>query len=84
MKSFLNVCYYWAEIYVVIVYYSIDNEIELKTCVDSDFTSCNLTYLHSYLSGKQWCLISERINNFGEQPCKELMVILIYEYIYLT
>ncbi|KAJ8972405.1 hypothetical protein NQ317_010328 [Molorchus minor] len=71
MKSFLNIAYHWGELYTVLAYYSINNEVEIVKSVDNDFTSCNITYLHSYLNVKQWCLISERITNFGELPCKQ-------------
>lgn len=74
MRAFLNISYYWAEIYMSLEYYSVNNDIKLIKIIDSNFSSCNLTYLHSYLSDKEWCLISERINNFGEKPCKQLMV----------
>lgn len=49
---------------------------------DTNYTACNITYLHTYLNIKQWCHLSERITNFGDKPCKELMVISLYDYIY--
>ncbi|KAJ8930658.1 hypothetical protein NQ314_016520 [Rhamnusium bicolor] len=73
MRSFLNVAYNWAEIYLMLEYYSLDNAVGSKKPLDNDFTSCNITYIHSYLNIQQWCLISERITNFGELPCKELL-----------
>ncbi|KAJ8949966.1 hypothetical protein NQ318_002374 [Aromia moschata] len=73
MRSFLNIAYHWAEIYIILVYYSDNKEVQLKKSIDSDITPCNITYMHPYLSVKQWCLISERITNFGEVPCKLLL-----------
>ncbi|XP_068900986.1 uncharacterized protein [Tenebrio molitor] len=79
MRAFLNVCYYWAEIYMTLEYYAISKEVKMPKTLDNNFSSCNLSYLHSYLSGKEWCLISERINNFGEKPCKEIMQKLVIQ-----
>ncbi|RZC42407.1 uncharacterized protein BDFB_000322, partial [Asbolus verrucosus] len=79
MRGFLNLCYYWAEIYITLEYYSISNNVKMKRTTDSNLSSCNLTYLHSYLSDKEWCLISERITNFGGKPCKEIMQKLVIQ-----
>ncbi|XP_018577936.1 uncharacterized protein LOC108916212 [Anoplophora glabripennis] len=73
MRSFLNISYNWAEVYMSLEYYSINNEVELNKSIDNNFAACNITYLHSYLTVKQWCLISERITNFGEIACKQLL-----------
>ncbi|XP_044268895.1 uncharacterized protein LOC123014085 isoform X2 [Tribolium madens] len=73
MRAFLNISYYWAEIYMSLEYYSVKHDFNLIKVINSNFSACNLTYLHSYLTDKEWCLISERINNFGEKPCKQIM-----------
>lgn len=75
MTAFLNISYYWAEIYMTITYYSDSNELEMKKSHDNDYSCCNITYLHSYLTIEQWCLISERISNFGGKSCNKIMVI---------
>lgn len=74
MAAFLNISYCWAELYITLAYYSINNGVEIQKTVNTDFSACNLIYLHSYLTTEQWCLISQRISNFGEKPCIFLMV----------
>uniref|UniRef100_A0A1Y1K0Y5 Nucleolar 27S pre-rRNA processing Urb2/Npa2 C-terminal domain-containing protein n=1 Tax=Photinus pyralis TaxID=7054 RepID=A0A1Y1K0Y5_PHOPY len=71
MRLYLNVCFKWGELYMVLAYYSSD--VRLKRQLDSDPSACNVTYLHSYLNTAQWRLISQRIANFGEKPCKKIM-----------
>ncbi|XP_030755377.1 uncharacterized protein LOC115881831 [Sitophilus oryzae] len=73
MRTFLNIAYVWAEIYMTLTYYSINNEVKMVTLMDNTYTACNLLYLHSYLDVLQWQLISQRISNFGEYPCKRLL-----------
>ncbi|CAH0548101.1 unnamed protein product [Brassicogethes aeneus] len=65
VRAFLNISYNWSEMHMVLNYYS-----PMEESKDAE----NVTYnIHSYLSVKQWSLIYERITNFGEKPCKELM-----------
>lgn len=64
----------WAEVHIVLSYYSIDEKISLKRKIGTDYAACNLTYLHAYLTQSEWALISQRIANFGEKECKCLMV----------
>ncbi|KAJ8922237.1 hypothetical protein NQ315_004174 [Exocentrus adspersus] len=73
MKSFLSVAYNWAEVYLCLEYYAFNKEIQLNKLVDNNSIACNITYLHSYLTVNQWCLISERITNFGEVACRQLL-----------
>lgn len=71
--SFLNIAYHWAEMYMILKYYT----PHIKTfpgVLDNNFSSCNISYTHSFLSDRKWCLLSERITNFGEEPCKTLLV----------
>ncbi|CAH1179596.1 unnamed protein product [Phaedon cochleariae] len=72
MRSFLKISFYWAEMKMLLKYYSSDEDKSIGT-PDNNFALCNLTFLHPYLTIKQWCLISERINNFGEPSCKQLL-----------
>ncbi|KAK5640150.1 hypothetical protein RI129_010961 [Pyrocoelia pectoralis] len=71
MRVYLNICFMWGELYMVLAYYS--SEVNLKKHIDNDPSACNVTYIHSYLNRAQWRLISQRITNFGEQPCKKIM-----------
>ncbi|KAF2892291.1 hypothetical protein ILUMI_13873, partial [Ignelater luminosus] len=73
MRAYLNVCYSWGELYINLAYYSSNGEVVFQRTLDSDSSACNITYLHPYLSRDQWCLISQRIANFGEKPCKQIM-----------
>lgn len=74
MRSFLNIANYWAEVGIVLKYYSVNQDDVQKKTLENNFSACNITYLHPYLSVEEWCLISERINNFGEIACKHLLV----------
>ncbi|VEN44513.1 unnamed protein product, partial [Callosobruchus maculatus] len=73
MRSFLNIAYHWGEIYLMVAYYSSFEYCQLNPPAVPDATACNLTFLHSYLDAQEWCLILERITNFGETPCKTLV-----------
>ncbi|KAJ3662927.1 hypothetical protein Zmor_007241 [Zophobas morio] len=79
MRAFLNISYYWAEVYMTLEYYSVNNQIKMTKTLDNNFSAFNLTYIHPYLSNKEWCHISERINNFGEKPCKKIMQKLLIQ-----
>lgn len=74
MRSYLNICYTWAELYIVLSHYSLSGEVKMTRIIDTDSSACNITYLHSYLTRDQWCTIAQRITNFGETPCKQIMV----------
>lgn len=78
MFSFLNICYVWAEVAILLMYYAPIDGINLKGTASTDISASNITYLHSYLSAEQWSLVSQRIKNFGEQPCKYILVSLKY------
>ncbi|CAG9833695.1 unnamed protein product [Diabrotica balteata] len=74
MRSFLNIAYHWAEVTLVLKYYSFNqDDNEVKSVADYNFAACNITYVHPYLTVDEWCLISERISNFGELSCKQLL-----------
>lgn len=73
MWSFLNIAFHWAEIYMTLKYYSLKNE-SYNGVLDNNTTSCNISYAHPYLTDREWCLLSERITNFGEAPCKKILV----------
>ncbi|XP_057669503.1 uncharacterized protein LOC130901874 [Diorhabda carinulata] len=74
MRSFLNMGYYWAEMNIILKYYSLNQEDKTKaSALDYNLAACNITYIHPYLSIDEWCSISERITNFGEVSCKQLL-----------
>ncbi|CAG9772758.1 unnamed protein product [Ceutorhynchus assimilis] len=73
MRTFLNLSYVWAEVYITLAYYSMNNEVQMATVMDKTYSAANLKYLHSYMDIKQWQLIAQRISNFGEYPCKKLL-----------
>lgn len=74
MRAYLNVCYMWGEVCIMAAYYSPDMSSLVGKTEDYDYSPCNLVYLHDYLSGDQWSMIEQRITNFGEIPCKHIMV----------
>lgn len=75
MWSFLNIAFHWAEVCMTLRYYSESNFTDtLNELSTTDNTTANITFLHPYLTVKEWCLVSERITNFGEHPCKMLLV----------
>lgn len=73
MGAFLNIAYSWAELYIVLGYYSTD-ELKPKLVMDKDHSCFNIVYLHSYLTAEQWHTLSQRITNFGEKPCNQTLV----------
>ncbi|XP_066147731.1 uncharacterized protein [Euwallacea fornicatus] len=73
MRTFLNLAYIWAEIYITLSYYSINNEVHIATIKDNHYSASSLTYLHSYMTVKEWHLIVQRITNFGTTPCFQLL-----------
>lgn len=73
MWSFLNIAYHWTEMYMVLKYYTPDIDT-FPSILDNNFTACNISYTLSFLNDREWCLLSERITNFGEEPCKDLLV----------
>ncbi|GLV32078.1 uncharacterized protein CBL_11966 [Carabus blaptoides fortunei] len=79
MFSFLHICYVWAEVAILLMYYAPIDNINLKGTTSTDNSASNITYLHSYLTAEQWSLVSQRIKNFGEQPCKYILQKLIIQ-----
>ncbi|XP_060520542.1 uncharacterized protein LOC132698480 isoform X2 [Cylas formicarius] len=73
MRTFLNLCYVWGEVYMTLTYYSVDAGIAMDRVADNTYTACHLMYVHPYLDLSQWQLISQRITNFGEYECKKLL-----------
>ncbi|XP_050298879.1 uncharacterized protein LOC126737851 [Anthonomus grandis grandis] len=69
MRAFLELAYIWAEINITLNYYSDSKELEVST-VNNSPSAANLTYLHSYMDVNDWKLVTQRISNFGEAPCK--------------
>ncbi|XP_065162235.1 uncharacterized protein [Atheta coriaria] len=69
MRVFLQLSYVWGELKILVLH----NGESLSEVKDSEVSSCNITCLHSYLPAQTWCLIAERISNFGEVLCKKIM-----------
>lgn len=86
MRAYLNICYAWGDVCLILAYYSPDIESIAAKVEDSDYSLCNLVYLHNYLSREQWCIIAQRITNFGEVHCKYVMVnrLICIEYFFTT
>lgn len=76
MRTFLNLCFYWGELYIIMENYLLFNK--------GESTESTLNDLFSHIGDKEWGLISERVNNFGGKPCKTIMVSFIglIQYIY--
>ncbi|KAK4873224.1 hypothetical protein RN001_015253 [Aquatica leii] len=70
MQAYLNLCLKWGDVQITLAYYE---NTSVETLLDNDYSATNLTYLHSYLTREQWRLISQRIANFGEKRCKQIM-----------
>lgn len=81
MRSYLQLCYNWAEFNVILTFYIKEIRSKDKFTLDKDYSAYNITYLHPYLTANQWYLISQRIANFGEEPCKNIMEKLILQKI---
>ncbi|CAH2005718.1 unnamed protein product [Acanthoscelides obtectus] len=73
MQSFLSIAFHWGEIRLMLAYYSSFEYCKPAKPELTDAMACNVTYLHPYLDVQNWCLISERVKNFGETPCKTLL-----------
>lgn len=78
MRTFLNICCTWGDLYMILSYYSSNVDILLTKIRSQDHSLANISYIHSYLTAVQWSLISERVNNFGKVSCKRLMVSCYY------
>lgn len=76
MRTFLNLCFYWGELYIIIENYLVPNKVEIMESTDYNCMPGTPGYLYSYITNKDWGLISERVNNFGEKSCKNIMVSL--------
>lgn len=85
MWSFLNIAFHWAEMYMTLKYYCSDSTLYQGILDNNTKTSCNISYTHPYLTDREWCLLSERITNFGEMPCKNFLVSCFnYSYINIS
>ncbi|PNF39825.1 hypothetical protein B7P43_G03174 [Cryptotermes secundus] len=82
MVAFLQLCYNWGEMKVLLIHYSVKYEsaADLQlAALQEDISATNLSYLHPYLNSELWNLVAQRIDNFGEADCKELLVKLILQ-----
>ncbi|XP_025829200.1 uncharacterized protein LOC108735919 isoform X4 [Agrilus planipennis] len=73
MYAYLNICYNWADLSILMKCHLNRRNMHFNLTLDSDNTGYNITSIHPYLTRDQWCLIAERITNFGEAPCKKIM-----------
>jgi hypothetical protein len=77
MVAFLQLCYNWGEMRILLIQYSVSYEstADLQlAALQEDIIATNLCYLHPYLNGELWNLVAQRIGNFGEADCRELFV----------
>ncbi|GJQ79406.1 hypothetical protein Trydic_g16265 [Trypoxylus dichotomus] len=81
MRTFLNICCTWGELYMILSYYSTNVDISLTEIRKQDHSLCNISYIHPYLTAAQWSLISERVNNFGKTTCKQMVQNLYIQHI---
>ncbi|XP_017768087.1 PREDICTED: uncharacterized protein LOC108556466 [Nicrophorus vespilloides] len=73
ISVYLNLCYSWGELYILLNHYSMLEDIKFVPMQSNDNSVFNIVYLHSYLSTAKWNLIYERIENFGSLPCQLIM-----------
>lgn len=67
---------------VLLIRYSVKSEsaTDLQlAALQEDISATNLSYLHPYLNSELWNLVAQRIGNFGEADCRELLVKLILQ-----
>ncbi|KAL0273914.1 UNVERIFIED_CONTAM: hypothetical protein PYX00_006477 [Menopon gallinae] len=76
VQPFLNLCFYWSEFELLIVYYAEDQSEQF---INKDISPTDLSTVHSYLSGEEWNVLAERVSNFGAQPCYQLFLKLILQ-----
>lgn len=77
MVEFLQLCYTWGEMKILLIRYSVkcESATDLQlAALQEDISATNLSYLHPYLNSELWNLVAQRIGNFGEADCKELLV----------
>lgn len=74
MRAYLNICFTYGEVCIILGYYCTELNTIVAKVEDLDYSLCNLVYLHNYLSREQWCIIAQRVANFGEIECKHIMV----------
>jgi hypothetical protein len=77
MVAFLQLCYNWGELRLLLLHYSVklESATDLQlAALQEDISATNLSYLHPYLCSELWNLVAQRIGNFGEADSKELLV----------
>ena len=77
MVAFLQLCYNWGEMKILLTHYSVKLECSSdcqSAALQEDISATNLTYLHPYMNSELWNLVAQRIGNFGEADCKGLLV----------
>jgi hypothetical protein len=77
MVAFLELCYNWGELRMLLIHYGVKLESATNlqlAALQEDISATNLAYLHPYLCSELWNLVAQRIGNFGESDCKELLV----------
>lgn len=84
MYCFLRLTEVWGDLVILLKYYTTGpNGSCLKDISHlsdlGNYSTNNLTYLHVFLSSKQWSVVSQRIKNFGDKPCQEIMRKLVFQ-----
>ncbi|XP_049774702.1 uncharacterized protein LOC126162321 [Schistocerca cancellata] len=78
--SYLKTCHCWGQLRILLLYYCEDTYTpEISVPHVEDLTATNLTPLHRYLSPDIWALLTQRVINFGEQPCKDILRQLVIQ-----
>lgn len=72
MTTYLDIYNRWGDVYLKLSYYVKENGLELEN--KNNFILSNFEYLQSGVNDDQWSLINQRITNFGDSKCKQLIV----------
>lgn len=71
MQPFLKICNVWGEYRVLVDLYA--TEVGPPT-LSIDATPSDLSPILPFLKGEQWSILTERIANFGDRQCNQLLV----------
>lgn len=81
MITYLDIYNTWGDVYLEVSYYLKENGVELEN--KTNFILSNFKYLQSGVDDDQWSLITQRITNFGNSKCKQLLVSNLITFIFL-
>lgn len=74
MESFLHLCYVWGDIQMMSMVYESSRRRVPKQAGNIGKSATNLVYLHPYLTDFHWETIAQRVVNFGDESCHNLLV----------